>query len=114
VATWEDVRRLALALPDTEEATSYREPCVKVKGKTFVWMSSHERGALATRVPYEEALLLIAARPNVYFTTPHYEGYDAVLTQLDAIDEEELAGRLEDAWEFALETLKRRAPRGTR
>jgi hypothetical protein len=111
VATWEDVRRLALALPDTEESTSYRQPCVKARGKSFVWISSHESGALATRVPYEEALLLIAARPDVYFTTPHYEGYDAVLTRLDAIDEEELAGRLEDAWEFAIATRSARKPR---
>jgi hypothetical protein len=111
VATWEDACRIALALPDTEESTSYRQPCVKVRGKTFVWMSPHEEGALATRVPYEEALLLIEARPDVYFTTPHYEGYDAVLARPEAIDEEELAGRIEDAWEFVRATRSARKTR---
>jgi hypothetical protein len=77
-------------------------------------MSLHERGALATRVPYEEALLLIEARPDVYFTTPHYEGYDAVLTRLEAIDDEELAGRIEDAWSFAVAQLRPRARAGRR
>ena len=111
MATWDDVLRLALALPDTEESTSYRQPCVKVRGWNFVWMSPHEHGALATRAPYDEALLLIEARPDVYFTTPHYAGYDAVLTRLDAIDADELAGRIEDAWEFATATRSGRASR---
>jgi len=98
--TWDDVRRLGLALPDVEESTSYRQPCLKVRGKTFVNMSPHERGALVVRVLPEEQPLLTAARPDIYYVTPHYAGYGAVLIRLEAIDEDELAGRLEDAWEL--------------
>ncbi len=100
VATWEDVRRIASALPGTEESTSYRHPAFRVRGKLFASMSPHEPGALMTRIAREEAPLLIAALPDVYFSTPHYDGYNAVLTRLEAIDEAELAGRLEDAWEY--------------
>jgi hypothetical protein len=108
MATWEDVRRIAAALPNTEETTTHRNPCFKVRGKTFVNVS-REPGAIATRASAEETELLIRAKPDVYFITPHYVGWNAVLARLDAIDEEELAGRLEDAWEFMSSKTKRRA-----
>jgi len=107
VPDWEDVRRIALALPGVEEATSYRHPCFKVNGRPFVNVS-REPGAIATRAPEEEVELLIRAKPDVYFVTPHYVGWEAVLVRLDAVDEEELAGRLEDAWEFISSKPKKR------
>jgi hypothetical protein len=107
VASWEDVLRIALALPDTEESTSYRQPCVKVRGKAFVNVSSHEEGAIVLRAPDEEVQLLVAALPAVYYLTPHYEGWHCVLARLDAIDEEELAGRIEEAYAFVSERAKR-------
>jgi hypothetical protein len=99
VATWDDVRRIALALPDAEESTSYRQPCFKVNGRPFANVS-REAGAIATRAPEAEVDLLVDARPDVYFVTPHYVGWECVLVRLDAVDGEELAGRLEDSYEF--------------
>ena len=99
MASWEDVRRIAAALPGAEESTSYGNPCFKVNGRPFV-NTSRETGAISTRCSPEELELLIAARPEVYFVTPHYLGWEAVLVRLDAVDEEELAGRLEDSWEY--------------
>ena len=96
MATWEDVTRIALALPDVEESTSYGYPAFKVKGRSFV-NRSHEGGAIYLPCPDEEAALLIRARPDVYFLTPHYEGW-GVLLRLEAADEDELAGALEDAY----------------
>ena len=104
---WEDVRRIALGLPDVEESTSYRHPCFKVNGRPFVNVS-REPGAIATRAPEEEVELLIRANPDVYFVTPHYLGWEAVLVRLDAVDEDELAGRLEDAWQFVCSKPKKR------
>ncbi len=46
MASWIDVRRIARRLGDAEETTSYGKPCFKVAGKSFVWMSPHEPGAL--------------------------------------------------------------------
>jgi hypothetical protein len=45
VATWADVKQLALALPEAEESTTYRKPAFKVAGKVFAWESPHEHGA---------------------------------------------------------------------
>ncbi len=97
--SWDDVRRIALSLPGAEETTTYGRPCFKVNGRPFV-NTGRVEGAIVTRAPDEERDLLIAANPDVYFVTPHYDGWEAVLVRLDAVDKEELAGRLEDSWEF--------------
>ena len=104
--TWEDVRRIALALPGAEESTSYGNPCFKVKGRPFA-NTSREPGAISTRCSPEEMELLIQARPEVYFVTPHYLGWEAVLVRLDAVDEDELVGRLEDSYAFMRDKPKR-------
>jgi hypothetical protein len=100
VATWDDVLRVALALPETEESTSYRQPCVKVRGKTFVTLGGRDPGTIVLRCPEDEAHLLIAALPEAYFVTPHYAGWDGVLARLAAIGGDELAARIEDAYAF--------------
>jgi len=99
VPNWDDVRRIALSLPGVEETTSYGQPCFKVNGRPFV-NTGRVEGAIVTRAPDEERDLLISANPAAYFVTPHYDGWEAVLVRLDAVDEDELAGRLEDSWEF--------------
>jgi hypothetical protein len=95
MATWEDVRQICLALPEVEE----RKQTFRTNGRIFVNMS-REEGAISTRAPDEEGDLLLRARPDVYFVTPHYVGWDAVLVRLDAVDDEELTGRIEDAYAF--------------
>jgi hypothetical protein len=101
VVTWEDVRALALALPETEEGTSYGRPCFKVRGKLFANLSPHEPGALVLKCDPEERPLLLAARPDAFFVTPHYEGYPRVLVNLDLVELDEIADRLTDSWLLA-------------
>jgi hypothetical protein len=101
VATWEDVRELALGLPEVGEGTSWGKPAFKVAGKWFAGESSHEPGALVVRCDPVEAPFMLEARPDVFWVTPHYEGTAYVLVHVEAIDREELAGRLEDAWAIA-------------
>lgn len=113
MATWDDVRRIALALPDTVERPSYDGlPAWRVKDKSFVWERPLRRSDLAAlgeaapdgpvlgaRVPdlgAKEALL--ADDPDVYFTTPHFDGYPAVLVRLDRVDEAELTELVTEAW----------------
>jgi hypothetical protein len=98
VATWEDVRELALALPEVEESTSWRQPCFKVRGKAFAGVSRHE-GAIWTRCDREERPLLVASSPNAYRLTPHFERSPAyLLVWLEHVDRDELRERLVDAW----------------
>ena len=112
MATWEDVRRAALALPETDEAESRGLRTWRVRAKAFVWERPLRRAdleALGARAPdgpilgaqvehlgAKEALLSDA--PEFYFTTPHFDGYPAVLVRLDEIPVAELEELLVEAW----------------
>ena len=113
MATWKDVSRLALSLPESLESLSsegHRQ--WRVKDKSFAWERPLRRGdlealgssaprgpILAVRVPdlgAKEALL--ADDAAVYFTTPHFNGYPAVLVRLPRITRPELKELLTEAW----------------
>lgn len=113
MATWDDVRRVALALPETSERASDDGICQwRVRDKLFAWERPLRRAdlvalgetapdgpVLAARVPdigVKEAML--ADDPDIYFTTPHFTGYPAVLVRLDRITASELAELLVEAW----------------
>jgi hypothetical protein len=98
VADWEIVRELASTFPQVEEDTTHSQPAFRVRGKLFVWMSPHEKGALCVRVDPDEKPFLLESDPETYFTTPHYEGYPAVLIRLELVECDQLAERIEDAW----------------
>ncbi|HZP50624.1 MmcQ/YjbR family DNA-binding protein [Actinocrinis sp.] len=116
MATWEDVRRLALALPETFERTTHGTLDWRVRDKradkSFAWERPLRRadlealGAAAPRGPIlgvrvpdlaaKEALL--ASDPDVCFTTPHFDGHASVLVRLGPIDVENLRELLIEAW----------------
>lgn len=113
MATWEDVRRIALALPETGERPSHdAQAAWRVKDKLFVWERPLRRSdfeALGDAAPDGEILgarvadvgvkeALIADNPEVYFTTPHFDGYPAILVRLDVIGANELEELIVDAW----------------
>jgi hypothetical protein len=98
VVEWETVREIALALPEAEDASGER-PAFRVRGKLFAWKSrQRDGGALAVRVDPDEKHLILASNPDVYFETPHYQGYPAVLIRLENIEHDDLVERIEDAW----------------
>ena len=100
MADWEAVREIAGRLPEVEERMSHGQPSFRVRGKLFAWMSPKREadGAFVVRVDRDEKRLILESDPDVYFETPHYHGYPAVLIHLDRIDRRELAERIEDAW----------------
>jgi hypothetical protein len=104
---WSTVRGFAGELPAAEESTTYGQPCFKVRGKLFAWLSPDRAaaGALALRIDPGELPLLLETAPDRYFQTPHYHGHPIVLVHLDRIEPDELRERIEDSW--ALRAPKR-------
>lgn len=112
MARWDDVRRIALELPETREESSRGLATWRVRDKTFVWErplrpsdlralgdAAPEGPILGARVEHLGAKeALIADDPSVYFTTPHFDGYPAVLVLLPRIDAGELEELIVEAW----------------
>ena len=112
MATWDDVQRIALALPEASERTSRGLRQWVVKDKLFVWerplrrsdlealgSDAPEGPILGARVEHliaKEALL--AGGGEAFFTTPHFDGYPAILVRLDLISEEDLDEVIVEAW----------------
>ena len=108
MANWTDVSRLTKTLPGLTR-TGRRE--WRVRGKLVAWerplrRADHEAlGAdapsgpiLAFYAPLDIKEVLLAARPEVYFTTPHFDGWPAILVRLPAIPVRELRERLRRSW----------------
>lgn len=112
MARWDDVRQIALALPETSEADRRGLAAWSVRKKTFVWERPLRRSdfaalgdaaptgpILGARVEHEVAkAALLADDPRVFFTTPHFDGYPAILVRLDQISVEDLEEVIVEAW----------------
>jgi hypothetical protein len=110
--TWDDVRRIALALPETDEHVSRGNAHWRVREKGFVWErplrqsdlralgeAAPDGPILGARVEHLGAKEALLADPTgVYFTTPHFDGYPAVLAQLARIGSADLEELIVDAW----------------
>ena len=96
--TWEEVVAIGTRFPEVEEGTCFGTPALRVKGK-FMCRLRTDPDALVVRViDLADAEALLLGRPDVYFSTPHYDGHPYVLVRLDVVDPKELAELLEDAW----------------
>lgn len=96
--SWDDVVRIGSALPEVEESTWYRTPALKVRGKGFARLRSEAEGLLVLMCSLEEKEALLACGDPAFSTTAHYDGYGAILVDLDRIDPEQLAELVEEAW----------------
>jgi hypothetical protein len=98
VATSEDVRRIALSLPETSEGPLYGTPGFRVRSKAFARLRDEGEVLVAWCADEDEKDALIATQPEIFFTLPHYDGHPTVLVRLAAIAEDELGEVLSAAW----------------
>jgi hypothetical protein len=97
--TWDDVVEIGQRFPDVEVGTSFGTPAMKVRNKGMICRLRTNPDALVMRViDLADREALLKGRPDVYFSTPHYDGYPYVLIRLDVIGSVELAELIEDAW----------------
>ena len=111
MATQADVRRIALALPETEETPNHFAFSVRDKDKLkrFVWVWKERIAPRKARVPQPKVIalrvanlfdkdFLLSVNPAKFFTEPHYDGFPAVLVRLPAVTVRELRPLITEAW----------------
>lgn len=110
MATLDDVRRIALRLPEVEERSDRGD--WQVRKKSFVWErplrkadyqalgdAAPEGIVIGVRVPeIADQQALVQTGPDAVFITPHFDGWPAVLVDLEQISVEDLTELIVDAW----------------
>jgi hypothetical protein len=113
MATFDDVAAVALALPEATEGERHGQRSWSVGGKGFAWERPFSKAdlrrfgdetppggpILAVRVEdLGEKEAVLAAQPDAFFTIPHFDGYPAVLIQLDRVTAPALREAITDGW----------------
>jgi len=111
MADWDDVVRVARALPEVEDGSGRDTPAWTVRGKAFAWnrpLRTKDRDELGAAAPDGPILAVrvadlgekeaILATGGPWFTTKHFNGYPAVLVSLDDATPAQLEELILDAW----------------
>jgi hypothetical protein len=113
MATWSDVKRITRTLPGTtDDHSSSGKMWWTVSRKGYAWerpLRKSDIAALGKRAPKGPVLglktvdlemkdVLLTSNPKVFFTTPHFDGYPAVLVELERISVKALKEALVEAW----------------
>lgn len=102
--TIDDIRSIALSLPETFERASYGgRPSWRTSQRMFAWVREDPEALVVWVESLEEKDALLAADPGVFTTTSHYDGEPIVLVDLDRID-------LDHATELIIDSWRNRAP----
>jgi hypothetical protein len=97
----EDVRRIALSLPDCTEKIAWSMPTFRVAGKMFATLPEDE-SSMAVRCPKEERDELVLAEPGKFWVADHEAQFAWVRVRLAVLeDENELHDILADSWRQA-------------
>ncbi|MGW4163615.1 MmcQ/YjbR family DNA-binding protein [Streptomyces sp. NPDC004788] len=101
MSTSDEVRALALALPETTEKEAWSMPTFRVAGKMFLTLPENET-SMAVRCPKEERDELVLAEPDKFWIADHEAAFAWVRVRLAAVDDaDELRAIVLDSWQQA-------------
>jgi hypothetical protein len=94
---FEQVRNIALSLPEVEESTSYGTPAFKIRKKQILrLLEDSERVVINCSELYRYAL--VKENPDAFSIPPHYQNYDLVVVRLETVDTKEFRELLTESW----------------
>ena len=98
MVTDDDVRRIALSLPETAEKPYNRLPSFRVRGNLFVRVHELPDTLFVRCADLDERNELLKAGPGKFFITPHYDGYPGILVRLSQVDSGEVTELVTESW----------------
>jgi hypothetical protein len=106
--TFDDVRKIALALPGVTDGTSYGTPALKVGGKLMARVHQ-DMDCLVLRTDFMGREILLQSAPDAFFITDHYRDYPWILVRFAAVEKRALPDLIERAWRLvASKTLTKK------
>jgi hypothetical protein len=98
VVTEDDVRRIALSLPETAEKPYNRLPSFRVRSNLFIRVHELPDTLFVRCADLDERNELLKAEPGKFFITPHYDGYPGILVRLSQVDHGEVTELVTESW----------------
>ena len=99
MATFDDVRKIALSLPETDEHPSYGgRSAFRVRKKGFCYQREDETSLALPVSDLGEKEGLLASDPKKFFTTPHYDGYATICVRFGKVGVRELRELITESW----------------
>lgn len=98
--TPQTVRRIALALPKTEERLCYGTPGFYVRKKIFARLLE-DGDSVVVKIDSDRREVLMESEPRTFFITDHYRNYPMMIVRLSKVSAADLQELLEGAWQIA-------------
>jgi hypothetical protein len=108
MASWDDVVAIGRKLPETKEDLWYGTPSLKVGGKGFCRLRTEAEGGLVVFCDLETKEALLDSSDPAFYTTPHYDGYGAIIVNLRLINRSRLSALLTESWHIKAPAKVRR------
>ena len=96
--TEDDLRAMALAMPQVEETVAYGKPAYKAFGKFLTRLRREDQSIVLVGVTFDEREMLMEAEPETFHITPHYQNYPSVLARLASVDPDTVRNLLLRRW----------------
>lgn len=98
--TYDELAEIALAMPEVEEGMSYGAPSMKRAGR-FMFAPKKDGETISVKLDWATHDRLLEDHPDMFFKTPHYEGWPGFLARLSVLTPAVAKELVEASWRDA-------------